>query len=91
MVSSKGYMEPLRFTAALANGTDLYAFRYAANDKANSLYFREAQGNVVVVSEPLDSDHARWKPVPTNHVLVAKAGKPATLAPFLVGQRVAAE
>ena len=31
----------MRFTAALTNGRDLYAFRYAANDKANSLYYRE--------------------------------------------------
>ena len=34
--------EPLRFTAALANGRDLYAFRYSANDNANSLYYRES-------------------------------------------------
>ena len=40
MVSSGPHKEPLRFTAALTNGRDLYAFRYAANDKANSLYYR---------------------------------------------------
>src|SRR5437764_5779327 len=33
MVSHDSYKEALRFTAALANGSDLYAFRYAANDK----------------------------------------------------------
>ena len=54
MVSTHGYREPLRFTAALANGRDLYAFRYSANDHANSLYYRESGGNVVVVSEPLE-------------------------------------
>ncbi|HEY1365312.1 MAG TPA: class II glutamine amidotransferase [Xanthobacteraceae bacterium] len=91
IVSSKGYIEPLRFTAALANGRDLYAFRYAANDNANSLYYREAEGNVVVVSEPLDSDHARWRPVPPGHVLVAEAGKPVALEPLVLEQRVAAE
>ena len=63
MVSERHH-EPLRFTAALANGRDLYAFRYAANDKANTLYYRESGDNVVVVSEPLDSEHAHWKPVP---------------------------
>ena len=56
--------EPLRFTAALANGRDLYAFRYAANDKANTLYYRESGDNVVIVSEPLDADRAHWKAVP---------------------------
>ena len=91
MVSASGTKEPLRFTAALANGRDLYAFRYAANDKANTLYYRESGGNVVVVSEPLDSEHAHWKPVPPGHMLVALAGQPVALEPFLGEQRVAAE
>jgi glutamine amidotransferase len=83
--------EPLRFTAALANGRDLYAFRYSANDNANSLYYRESGENVVIVSEPLDAERAHWKPVPPNHVIIAKAGKPVCLEPFLAQQRVAAE
>ena len=91
MVSANGRQEPLRFTAALANGRDLYAFRYAANDKANTLYYRESAGNVVVVSEPLDAEHAHWKPVPPGHMLVALAGQPVALEPFLGAQRVAAE
>ena len=91
MVSVNGRQEPLRFTAAIANGRDLYAFRYAANDKANTLYYRESADNVVVVSEPLDSERARWKPVPPNHMLVALDGQPVVLEPFLDAQRVAAE
>src|SRR5262249_60296634 len=63
MVSTKDYKEPLRFTAALSNGRDLYAFRYSANDQANSLYYREAGGNVVIVSGPLDNDRAHFNPV----------------------------
>lgn len=31
----------MRFTAAFPNGRDFYAFRFAENDEANSLYFRE--------------------------------------------------
>ena len=77
--------------AALTNGRDLYAFRYAANDNANTLYYRESGDNVVVVSEPLDTDRAHWKPVPPGHAMVARAGKPVELAPFLAEQRVAAE
>src|SRR6516164_513642 len=90
MVSSDGYREPLRFTAALANGRDLYAFRYAANDNANSLYYRESGGNVVVVSEPLDANRAHWKPVPPGHAIVARDGEPVSLEPFLAEQQVAA-
>jgi len=91
MVSSKGYHEPLRFTAALANGHDLYAFRYAANDQANSLYYRESGDNVVIVSEPLDADRVRWKQVPPGRVIVAREGERVAIEPFLVEQRVAAE
>jgi predicted glutamine amidotransferase len=91
MVSGNGRQETLRFTTAIANGRDLFAFRYAANDKANTLYYRESAGNVVVVSEPLDSEHARWKPVPPGHMLVALEGQPVALEPFLGEQRVAAE
>ena len=48
MANAGGVNEPLRFTAALANGRDLYAFRYAANDSANTLYYRESGANVVI-------------------------------------------
>ena len=41
-----------------------------------TLYYRESGGNVVVVSEPLDTERAHWKPVPPGHAIVAKAGKP---------------
>jgi glutamine amidotransferase len=91
MVSTEENSEPLRFTAALANGQDLYAFRYAANDKANTLYYRESGGSVVIVSEPLDGKHAQWKTVPPGHMLAAIAGKPVRLEPFLAAHRVAAE
>jgi glutamine amidotransferase len=91
LVSSGGYHEPLRFTSALTNGQDLFAFRYAANDNANTLYYRESGGNILVVSEPLDSDRAHWKPVPPSHAIVARAGRPVVLQPFLAEQRVAAE
>ena len=90
LVSTDGYREPLRFTAALANGRDLYAFRYAANDNANSLYYRESGGNVVVVSDPLDANRAHWKPVPPGHAIVARDTEPVSLEPFLAEQQVAA-
>jgi glutamine amidotransferase len=91
MVSSDGHEEPLRFTAALANGRDLYAFRYAANDKANSLYYRESGDSVVIVSEPLDADRAHWKPVPPGRMIAAVGGQRVALEPFLAAYQVAAE
>jgi predicted glutamine amidotransferase len=91
MVSAGGIKEPLRFTAALANGRDLYAFRFSANDKANSLYYRESGENVVIVSEPLDTERGNWKQVPPGTMICARAGQPLSLEPFLAEYRVAAE
>jgi len=80
-----------RFTAALANGRDLYAFRYAVNDRANTLYYQESETGIVVVSEPLDSDHKNWVAVPESHVLVALAGERARIVPLFHRHQEAAE
>jgi predicted glutamine amidotransferase len=84
-VNEGGYHERLRFTSALTNGTDLYAFRFAENDNANSLYFREEAGEVIVVSEPLDKLY-RWIEIPAGHVLIAKGSKAAEIHPFVPGE-----
>jgi len=81
----------LRITAALSNGRDLYAFRYAVNDHANTLYYRESESSIVVVSEPLDTNHRNWTSVPPNHVLVALAGERARIRPLFEQRQVAAE
>jgi predicted glutamine amidotransferase len=65
--------QPLRFTAALSNGRDLYAFRYSVNDAANTLYYREKAQEILIVSEPIDRDH-RWISVPDNTALIARHG-----------------
>lgn len=83
LVGGPGGGARFRFTAALANGYDLYAFRFAANDAANSLYYRASGNDVVVVSEPLDRDHETWAMVPDNTVLVARCGEPVEIVPFL--------
>jgi predicted glutamine amidotransferase len=75
--------QPLRVTAALSDGRDLYAFRYASRDKANSLYFQESGESIVIVSEPLDRDHRNWTAVPEASVVIARAGEPVEVRPFL--------
>ena len=79
-----------RFTAALANGRDLYGFRYAVNDRPNTLYYRESERGIVIVSEPTDRDKD-WVTVPEDHVVVAKAGERARVAPLFERRRQAAE
>ena len=82
LVNEDGHRERMRFTAALANGHDLFAFRFAENDNANTLYFREDGERLIVVSEPFDKE-PDWTEVPPNHVLVAFASRPAEIVPFL--------
>ena len=81
-LNEDGHHERMRFTAALANGHDLFAFRFAENDNANTLYFREDGERLIVVSEPFDKE-PDWTEVPPNHVLVAFASRPAEIVPFL--------
>ncbi len=91
LVRASGTRQPLRFTAALSDGRDLFAFRYANEGAANSLYYRTAGGNVLIVSEPLDTERANWKAVPPGHMIIARAGAPVALEPLLVDARLAAE
>jgi glutamine amidotransferase len=82
LVNEGEHRERLRFTSAIANGRDLYAFRVAINDAANTLYYREAGGgHVVVVSEPFDKESG-WTEVPANHALIARASDGVKIVPF---------
>jgi predicted glutamine amidotransferase len=83
LVCADGKEDKLRFTAALTNGRDLYAFRFAVNDSANTLYYREQRGGTVIVSEPLDLDRASWIAVPENSAVIARRGQPTVVMPFM--------
>jgi predicted glutamine amidotransferase len=91
LVNAGAQKDPLRFTSALTDGKDLYAFRYAVNDNANTLYYRADGDNVVIVSEPLDKDRSIWIPVPPNHAVIARAGQKVELRPMFSEKRLAAE
>lgn len=79
MMEVFGVDEPLRFTAALTDGISLYAFRWACDERPPSLYFREAEGGLTVVSEPIDGRKEGWREVPKGCTLVAKAGRPVAI------------
>lgn len=61
-----GIEEPVRFTAAITNGTDLHAVRYASDAAPPTLYTRTGPGidGTLVVSEPLDQISDGWRVVP---------------------------
>ena len=79
--SAAGIDEPLRFTAALSDGTRVVAVRYASDDKPPSLYWRQEGGATVIVSEPLDGEAQSWNRVPANHFLISAPDQRAALYP----------
>ncbi len=91
LVRESGTTEPLRFTAAITDGRDLYAFRYANNVSPNTLYYRDIGDSILVVSEPLDLERSYWKPVPPSHMIVAREREKVELRPFLDSVQRAAE
>lgn len=56
--------EPLRFTAAFTDGEELWAYRWACDEKPPTLYFRQDAGSLLVVSEPIDDRALGWREVP---------------------------
>ena len=73
---ARGIDEPLRFTAALTDGSRLWAFRWASDDQPATLYWRAEGSGLLIVSEPIDSDGQGWQRVPVGAVLVAEPGEP---------------
>lgn len=69
LMRADGIVEPLRFTAALADGKRLFAVRMASDMIAPSLYWRRCERGLSVVSEPLDGMRDGWRAVPAGHVL----------------------
>ena len=63
MVNQNKPGDRFRFTAALSNGKDLYAFRYASNDTANTLYHQPEGAGLQAIAEGFrhlgfEDDHA---------------------------------
>ncbi|WP_210496119.1 class II glutamine amidotransferase [Microvirga antarctica] len=74
LMAEAGIEEALKFTAAVADGESLWAFRWSCDGQPPTLYFREAEGSLLVVSEPIDKDASTWREVPKGCSLVARAG-----------------
>ena len=69
-----GTTAPLRFTAALTDGTSLWAFRWASDNCPPSLYWRADAAGLTIVSEPIDGIRAGWREVPRGAVLIGTPG-----------------
>ncbi len=69
LMHQHGIDQPLRFSAALADGEHLHVFRLASDDKPPSLYVRRSDRGTAVASEPLDDDDGHWQPLRSGSVV----------------------
>ena len=79
LMEAAGIDEPLRFTAAVADGESLHAYRWACDGRPPSLYYRETETGLLVVSEPIDDRAQGWREVPKGCTLVARPGRAVAL------------
>ena len=69
LMKAQRIAEPLRFSAALADGEHLHVFRLARDGKPPSLYVNAGANGTVVASEPLDDKDGEWRLMPAGGVL----------------------
>ncbi|WP_284616094.1 class II glutamine amidotransferase [Aquabacterium humicola] len=66
LMRAAGVDEPLRFAAALADGDQIHAFRFASDGKPPTLYVNEGERGSIIASEPVNTHTGQWHPVPPN-------------------------
>jgi glutamine amidotransferase len=69
-MQQRGICAPLRFAAALADGHRVWAFRYASDDDAPTLYLKPQRGGFAVASEPLGDDAEAWSPIAQRQLIL---------------------
>ena len=74
-MTARGITTPLRFSAALADGEQLWAVRWASDDKPPSLYIKPQPGGWAIASEPLGDDAEAWSPLAKNEVVHVHDGR----------------
>ncbi|WP_316013206.1 class II glutamine amidotransferase [Roseobacter sp. HKCCA0434] len=60
----------IRMTVALADGTRLIGLRLSSDGKAPSLYIRSCARGTSLVSEPLETGDAGWRPVAEGEAVI---------------------
>jgi predicted glutamine amidotransferase len=74
LMKSRGVDGPLRFAAALADGEQVWAFRWASDDTPPTLYLKPQRGGWAVASEPLGDDAEAWSPIAPQQMVHLHAG-----------------
>lgn len=75
-----GVEEPLRFAAALADGEQLWAVRWASDHQPPSLFVKPQPGGWAIASEPLGDDTEHWSALEQGQVVHIHQGQMERLA-----------
>ena len=85
LMRAHGILEPLRFSAALADGRRLHVFRHASDDAPPTLYVKQGERGSIVASEPLAGDDDGWRALKNGEMLtLAQSSAAAHGTPALV-------
>jgi glutamine amidotransferase len=78
--------DPLRVTAALSDGSRVYALRHASDATPETLYVRDrkSRAGTLIVSEPLDDGRDDWNAVPPQS-FVTLGPEGLSIEPFQLG------
>ena len=85
IVTQTGCAKPLRFAAVHSDGAALWAYRWATDLHAPTLYWRWLGGGVVVASEPFDAVPEVWTEIPCGSVLHLARDGAVSLSSFVPG------
>lgn len=84
LMRERGITEPLRFSAALADGRRLHVFRHASDDAPPTLYVKQGERGSIVASEPLAVGDAGWRALKNGETLTLMHAITATRSAALV-------
>ncbi|WP_082733799.1 class II glutamine amidotransferase [Polycladidibacter hongkongensis] len=84
IMTRRDIKKPLRIGAAASDGKRIFVLRYSTDARVPSLYYRQTNGGVTIVSEPLDAVSQDWVQVPDAHVTVFEEGKLCSSTPICV-------
>lgn len=90
LARAKGCTPHMRLASCWSDGTTLYAARYASDRFAPTVYWKQSDKGVLIVSEPLDSASDDWHLLGSGKCLVATKGSLMVRSFLPTSQRKAA-
>ena len=82
LMRDAGIAEPLRFSAALADGEHIHVFRCASDDQPPTLYLQKGERGTIVASEPL-TDEGHWRALENGEMLTLTHSRSRVEEPVL--------